>query len=189
MFVCNDGSVKFYPQEAYEQICRLNPQAGDTISVRKLKKGGKVFFEAALVSDAQEPELEPAPPPRPAQPIVGTAQPHKPVRYATGTKAAFPPSVYAQGVPQSDSPLPITNGSLRDGQQRNGNANGATHLSGNAMSPTAKHLGECMKLAIDACLIAADYAHEKNFGLTFLGGDVKSLALSIYINDQKGVKQ
>jgi hypothetical protein len=177
MFVCNDGSVKFYPQEAYEQICRLNPQAGDTISVRKLKKGGKVFFEAALVSDAQEPELEPAPPPRPAR----TAQPHKPVRYATGTKAAFPPSVYAQGVPQSDSPLPITNG--RSNGNGNGHAKGTTQMSG---PPERSGFGAYLCLAIDACAEAQEHAREKNVGISFLGSDVRAIANTLYINATGG---
>lgn len=106
MFTCNDGSVKFYaPVEAYEQIAKLNPAAGATISVRKLKKGTHNVFEAALVSDAQEPEPEPEPPKPVAKPRV--TPPRQGVSY-DGNGAKFPPALYHQAVP-------------------NGHTNGATH--------------------------------------------------------------
>jgi hypothetical protein len=89
MFTCNDGSVKFYaPRGCYEQIARLNPEAGATVSIRKSKKGTKVFYEAALVSDAEEPEPEPEAQPEPA-----------PAPRVVPKKVEIPPAKYTQATP------------------------------------------------------------------------------------------
>lgn len=185
MYTVNDDqAILFLPVEGRSAILASGAEAGDEIALCKRAKGR---WEAQRVSDAAEVPEEPKP----------AAATHKPVRYMTGSKAAFPASKYAQGVPQTDSPLPATDGHGRVNgkpvQQNAVHANGTTHsprsgdalapLSGN--NPTALHLGECMKIAIDACLIAQEYAREKNFGLTFLGDTVKSLAVTVFIRDQE----
>lgn len=173
MYTVNDDqAILFLPLEAREAILASGAQAGDEIGLCKRAKGK---WEVQRIGDAAEiPEPEP---PKP-QPL---PRPTK--------RAPFPPASYYQPTPQLDSPLPISNGHRKvNGAGSSTPTNGATHANGTTQvsgNPTAKHLGECMKLAIDACLIAQEYAHEKNFGLTFLGGDIKSLALSIYINDQE----
>lgn len=166
-YVNDDQGALYVDPPARDAILATGAQGGDEIAICKRSK---TRWDVQRVADAAEiPEAA-----------------RKPVRYMNGSKVGFPASKYAQGVPQIDSPLPVTNGhGQSNGHPVNSTLKVNSYPPVNNGSPTAKHLGECMKLAIDACLIAQDYAHEKNFGLTFLGGDVKSLALSIYINDQE----
>jgi hypothetical protein len=57
-------------------------------------------------------------------------------------------------------------------------------------SSAASHIAMCLRQAIDAVADTQEYARLRSVGVTFLGSDVRAIANSIYINDQKrqGVK-
>lgn len=51
------------------------------------------------------------------------------------------------------------------------------------------HLAQCLCSAVDAAIEASEYARSKNFSVTFLGSDIRAMANSLLIGDQKGAQR
>jgi hypothetical protein len=47
-------------------------------------------------------------------------------------------------------------------------------------------LAQCLCAAVDAALEASEYARERGFSVTFLGGDVRAMANTLMMNDERG---
>jgi hypothetical protein len=177
---CNDGAVKLYLDLEHEQpyFDQLQPHAGDTVSIRKVKRGKNYVLECKRVSDAAE---EPAPRLPAALPLeerlARESSLNRVAKHEAAVTARKNAIATANGHNGRESK---PNGYGHNG---NGNSNGTTHASGE--NPTAQHLKQCFHIAIDVLKDAAQYGRDQEFSATFLGSDVKSLALSIYINDQE----
>jgi len=163
-YFVNDGAAIVYlPMDGRNALLKSGARAGDLVSISKSKRGRSTLFSAEVQSDAAEP---PPPPPRAAAP----PQPHQRVN----ERQPLPNRVYAQ---------PET-----------GPANGNGHSNGNgyhrpapqpapAKAPTPMApFADYLCLAIDAVAIAQNYGREKGVSCTFLGGDIRAIATTLYIN-------
>jgi hypothetical protein len=54
-----------------------------------------------------------------------------------------------------------------------------------AQAAAGSHISACLRQAIDAIADAQEYGLNQGIGVTFLGSDVRAIALSIYIGDQQ----
>ena len=152
-------------------MLRARAKAGDLVQIVKTYRGKQVLFSAQCLSDGAEPQ-----PPSSLRGnyLAGTAtnvhQMPPQMSNAEARNAAF----FAHREPQNG------NGHAPEPQpQRQPQPLPA------AVQPASKHLMSCLCAAIDAASQAQEYARTKGLGLTFLGGDIRAIALSIYIGDRR----
>jgi hypothetical protein len=91
---------------------------------------------------------------------------------------------YVANYPDGDrNAPPSSNGHNGNGYHQNGHS--AAPPAAAAPQRGSSHLARALCLAIDAAVEASEYARSKNFSVTFLGSDIRAMANTVMIGDQK----
>lgn len=165
--VNNNSALMFLPPEGRDALFRARAKAGDLVQIVKTYRGKQQIFTAQTISDAAEP---PAP---------------------SNLRGNYPHGSTTQGMSQAEA----RNAAFFAGRNGNGQGSAQPPIQPQAqpqrpvIAPAAmlasQHLMSCMCAAIDAAAEAQEYARGKGLGLTFLGTDIRAIAISIYIGDRR----
>lgn len=93
-------------------------------------------------------------------------------------------------VSDANEPAPAASSRMVAPRPQYANGNGQPQQQPAAAAPRrgGSPLAQCLCAAVDAAIEAADYARERNFSVTFLGGDIRAMANSLMINDERGAR-
>ena len=166
----HDSRIMWLPLAGKQAIERSGAQAGDQVRLLKTFMGQKTVFTAQVIDQhASAPPVPPAPPQRPIR-TNGSGK-------AKGKVNGFPLQAYYQ--PESNPAK----------QPYYATEQPAPAPQAAEVVPTqaaaASHISACLRQAIDAIADAQEYGLNQGIGVTFLGSDVRAIALSIYIGDQQ----
>jgi hypothetical protein len=64
-------------------------------------------------------------------------------------------------------------------------AGAAAHQAPPVAPHGTSHLARCLCAAVDASIEASEYGRSKNFSVTFLGSDIRAMANTLMIGDQR----
>lgn len=159
MYTCNnDDAIMFLPPDARNALRIAGVQPGEEIALIKRKAGKQTLWEIQRVEE--EPDPRPAPP-RTTRQLAAAA--------ATRAAAPAPSSAQASGAVVRD-PATVTQPARPTAVQQ----------------PTATaQLAAALCAAIDAAVEAETYANRKGLKLQMSADDIRAMALSIYIGNQR----
>jgi hypothetical protein len=171
MYSLTSGKCVFLPDTMDETFASKNIGADVpfVICMRKTRAGAK-FYQVERLSDAAEPET-PFDPPSKLESMLAASLAHEQQRKAavTPSKSSLPP-VAATEAPISQAPQQINPIAIVPAPER----------------PRAGSLmASAMVAAVDACIIAQEYAQSKGLALAFGHEDIRAIAATLYIQHSK----
>ena len=155
-----DGNRSMFADpEPHEMIQASGAKQGDTIEVTKTLRGKKIGWEVVHVVDDPDDDS--------AQETAAQAALRNSQTAPQARPAAAPPAPARKTAPAAAAAAPIAEPAP-------------------VLTRTTLDLVSCFVAAIDALQEAKDYGKRKGLDLRFDSGDVRSLAISVYIDKCKG---
>jgi hypothetical protein len=160
--VTNEGRSCFLylTRQGHDTVQKLHPSAGDAIELLKYKFDGHDCFDARFAGAPPEPP--PSNGPRMVAPLSRDGR-------ANGQRYYLPREAEAPAA----------------APEHHHQAGAAAHQEPPAALRGTSPLARCLCAAIDASLEASEYGRSKNFSVAFLGSDIRAMANTLMIGDQR----